>query len=422
MADSIRGARTLPGGAPARSPLIPQVWTVRGVGQDTLRGVTASVAALTGRRPLRPKVVDLFAGGGGLSLGFADAGAHVVTAVEENGWAAATHRTNHPATLVLNDRIGPRWDVLSKLEEHFGEADCDVLVGGPPCQGWSTLGHRANDDRRRAMNGCVRLFLRQVELLSPPAVLMENVRGLAVKDGGKHLVAAEERLRSAGYRAVTYDVRAADFGVPQLRHRVFLVGVRDDLGLDFVLRPTRSESRWLSVWDAIGDLPSIAAGERADNYASGPRTALQRRLRRGSRRLTLHEAPSHSPRILQILAALDREGSSRTDIEDALGLGSGFHNTYCRLRSGEPAPAVTSSAGRVSSGRNAHPFDDRALTPREAARLQTFPDTYRWVGPGRWSIYEQIGNAVPPALARAVAKQLLSLIAPSLGLTLDVAA
>ncbi len=340
-------------------------------------------------------------------------------AVEANKWAAATHRANHPETIVLNETIDNQWDVRSKLHELLGTEECDVLVGGPPCQGWSTLGHRANDIRRQAMNAGVELFLHQVELLRPPAALMENVRGLAVKDGGRHLIAAKDRLRLAGYRAVTYDVRAADFGVPQLRHRVFLVGIRNDLDLDFRLQATRSKKRWLSVWDAISDLPPLAAGQHSDAYSGRPRTAIQKRLRGGSRHLTLHEAPDHSPRILQVLSALRGEGSSRVNIEGELGLTSGFHNTYCRLRSGEPAPAITSSAGRVSSGRNAHPFDDRALTPREAARLQTFPDTYQWVGPGRWSIYEQIGNAVPPVLAQAVAKQLLSLLLPSLGRTLD---
>jgi DNA (cytosine-5)-methyltransferase 1 len=215
---------------------------------------------------------------------------------------------------------------------------------------------------------------------------------------------------------VTYDVRAADFGVPQLRHRVFLVGLRKDLGLKFELHRTRAERHKRTVWDAIGDLPSIVSGGSGTKYASPPRTRLQRRLRRGSRALSLHEAPDHSPRILEILRALSSEGASRADIEERLGLKSGFHNTYCRLRSDEPAPAVTSAAGRVSSGRNAHPFDNRALTPREAARLQTFPDTYQWKARGRFGTYEQIGNAVPPILAQAIATQLLETLEPRLRL------
>lgn len=314
------------------------------------------------------------------------------------------------------EEITPDWNVRAKLDEHVG-VDCDLLVGGPPCKGWSTLGHRANDVRREANNACVQLFLQQVELLKAPAVLMENVRGLAVKDGGRHLEAARSRLEAAGYRAWTYDVRAADFGVPQLRHRVFLVGIRRELGLDFSLESTHPEGRWRSVWNAIGDLPSLGPGETATAYEHQPTTTLQRRLRSGARgRLTLHKAPAHSPRIRTILKELAEEGASRADIEDRLGLTSGFHNTYCRLQSDKPAPAVTSSAGRVSSGRNAHPFDDRALTPREAARLQTFPDVYQWKAPGMWDVYEQIGNAVPPILAQAVATQLLAVIAPALGI------
>ncbi len=373
----------------------------------------------TGDRDLRYRVVDLFAGGGGLSLGFATAGARVVLAVEANDWAAKTHQANHPETVVLTETINEHWDIRSRLLDSVGTQDCQILVGGPPCQGWSTLGHRASDERRQSMNAGIGLFLRQVELLHPPAVLMENVRGLAVKEGGRHLRAAEDRLRSAGYRVTTWDVRAADFGVPQLRHRLFLIGLRNDLDLNFDLQPSCSKDEWLSVWDAIGDLPSLGPGEHADAYGGPAKTIFQKRLRDGSMILSLHRAPSHSERIRSILSALKDEGASRASLGDDIKPTSGFHNTYCRLRSDEPAPAVTSSAGRISSGRNAHPFDDRALTPREAARLQTFPDTYQWVGPGRWSIYEQIGNAVPPVLAQAVATQLLALLAPALGESRD---
>jgi DNA (cytosine-5)-methyltransferase 1 len=362
----------------------------------------------------RPIVVDLFAGGGGLSLGFQRAGAEIALAVEADPWAAQTYEANHRESTVLTERIHRRWDVTSRLRDEVGSDSCDILIGGPPCQGSSTLGHRANDARRQAMNAGVSLFLRQAELLKPPAVVMENVRGLAVKDGGVHLAKAQWRLRRAGYTVSSFDVRACDFGVPQLRHRVFVVGIRDDIGIEFELHPTHEQHERLTVWDAIGDLPSLNAGESSPQYACPPTTKLQQALRGRRRRLRLHQAPDHSDQIREVLRALAVEGASRAEVESKVELTSGFHNTYCRLRSDQPAPAVTSSAGRISSGRNAHPFDDRALTPREAARLQTFPDAYEWKGPGRWSIYQQIGNAVPPVLAEAVASQLIELLAPAL--------
>jgi DNA (cytosine-5)-methyltransferase 1 len=235
---------------------------------------------------------------------------------------------------------------------------------------------------------------------------MENVRGLAVKDGGKHLRRVEVRLRESGYAVTTLDVRAADFGVPQLRHRIFVVATRLDLQIDYQVVASHDESTVLTVWDAISDLPPLKAGTRSTEYLH-TETEYQREMRGDVGYLTWHEAPAHSDRILEILRALPREGASRSELTPRITLTSGFHNTYCRLWADKPAPAVTSSAGRVSSGRNAHPYDDRALTPREAARLQSFPDSYVWEG-DRWPVYQQIGNAVPPRLAEAIARPLIN--------------
>lgn len=379
--------------------------------------------------PLR--VVDLFAGAGGLSLGVERAGekvggAKVVLAVEASAKAARTYRANHPHTVMLEETIDRDWNVVERLEEHLDDPACDLLVGGPPCQGWSSLASRGDAARRDGLNACVGYFLAQVERLMPPAVVMENVRGLAVKDKGRHLRDLLAGLERLGYRAWSHDVRSADYGVPQLRHRVFVVAVQQDLEVEYELAATHQRPvdgqrldlgqwlpGWLTVWDAIGDLPSIPAGGRARAYGAGPTTGFQQAMRGDCGELTWHEAPNHSEKIRRVLRALKEQGASRAPIEDAVGLTSGFHNTYCRLRSDEPATAVTSSVGRVSSGRYAHPFDDRALTPREAARLQTFPDDYRWKAE-RWHVYLQIGNAVPPVLAEAVLTPLLERLVPSL--------
>lgn len=353
--------------------------------------------------------IEIFAGAGGLSCGLRAAGIDVQLAVEADAMAAETYRRNHTST-VLVERIHPKWSLLQAAEDQIDINECHLLAGGPPCQGWSSLGRRGSETRRFRLNSAIAHFFHQVELLRPAAVLMENVSGLAVHDGGRHVNNIKLRLRKNGYKSWNKLLRAADYGVPQLRKRFFVIAIRDDLKLDYEFpKPTHSEEEWLSVWDAIGDLPSIEAGSAKRRYTRKPKTKLQRILRGRCKKLTWHESPNHSKRILKVLRALRGDGSSRDQVLKKVKLTSGFHNTYCRLSKWAPAPAITGSAGRVSSGRNAHPVDDRALTPREAARLQTFPDSYKWCGE-RWPVYLQIGNAVPPLLAKAVADPLVKLL------------
>ncbi len=359
------------------------------------------------------RVVDLYAGAGGLSKGFEEAGAEIALAVEESPKVARTYRANHPDVVVLQESINEGWNIVERLTENLENPECSLLIGGPPCQGWSTIGGRGNGARRARLNASIEHFLTQVRFLRPPAVVMENVRGLAVREGGRHLKHVVEHLDEMGYWASAHDVRAADFGVPQLRHRVFVVAVLREYDIEYELRPTHQQSEWVDLWQAIGDLPSLGAGESASEYRMDPVNDFQRSMRRDRQLLTWHEAPNHSERMLEVLRAIPQEGASRAEIGDQVTLTSGFHNTYCRLWSNRPAPAITSSAGRISSGRNAHPFDDRALTPREAARLQTFPDDYEWEAE-RWPVYQQIGNAVPPQLAKTVAVPLLEGLATTL--------
>jgi DNA (cytosine-5)-methyltransferase 1 len=354
--------------------------------------------------------IEVYAGAGGLSCGLTSAGVKVDVAVECDTNAAATYLANHPAAIVLNERIHGKWNIVERLSGVYDASDCRLLAGGPPCQGWSSLGGRGNDIRRARLNAAISHFLRQVELVQPAAVLLENVSGLAVRRGGRHVREIESRLRKGGYKSWTKVLRAADYGVPQLRKRLFVVAIRDDLNLEYEFpEPTHTQDKWLTVWDAIGDLPTIDSGSSEERYTRSPKTPLQRLLRGRCHKLTWHESPNHSPNILRVLRELQGDGASRAQVEKKVKLTSGFHNTYCRLSKSAPAPAVTGSAGRVSSGRNAHPVDDRALTPREAARLQTFPDSYKWCGE-RWPVYLQIGNAVPPTLAKAVAEPLVRLL------------
>lgn len=272
------------------------------------------------------RVIDLYAGAGGLSAGFEEAGANVVVAVESSAKAARTYRANHQG-IVLEESIDENWNIVERLAENLEDSWCDLLIGGPPCQGWSTIGGRGNGARRALFNACIEHFLTQAELLRPPAVVMENVRGLALRDGGKHLQRVVERLKELGYRVSVHDVRAADFGVPQLRHRIFVVAVLKELGIEYELHPTHKPSEWVTVREAIGDLPSLSAGESASEYALEPRNNFQQRMRRGLQFLTWHEAPNHSQRMLEVLRALRTEGASRGEVGGQVTLTSGFHNT-----------------------------------------------------------------------------------------------
>jgi DNA (cytosine-5)-methyltransferase 1 len=357
------------------------------------------------------RAVELFAGAGGMGLGATRAGYTVVLAVEADSSAADTYAANHPETTVLTETIDDEWSAREALER-IGLIMPDVVLGGPPCQGWSSLGARADAPSKERLNACARLFMDKVLELQPLAFVMENVRGLHSADDGERLQELVAAVASE-YDVAAKVLKAADFGVPQLRHRLFIVGLRRDIGATFTFpTPLASDSDYLTVKDAIGDLPTIESGEKAVEYTSAPAAEYQRRMRGESTVLTLHEAPSHQPALIELLKQV-QPGKARSDLPEALRPSSGFHNTYGRLRWDKPAPAVTAAIGRVSSGRHAHPASHRALTPREAARLQGFPDSYVWVG-DRWPTYKMIGNAVPPDLAAAVLRQLGTLLTPRL--------
>lgn len=350
------------------------------------------------------RAAELFAGAGGLGLGAKRAGIDVVVAVEADADAARTYSRNHRRAAVVSESIDARWSLSDVLEKQ-GIGRVDLVLGGPPCQGWSTLGARSQDAHREILNECVSVFLDKVLEVRPLAFVMENVRGLKSAEQGRRLDRLLEGV-GAHYELSCEVLKAADYGVPQLRHRLFVVGIRKDLGVAFEF-PEVSVQRdqYTTVDDAIGDLPQLAGGECASEYCRSPVTPYQRRLRGSCEVLRWHEAPDHPDSLVELLKKIE-PGKARSDLPESERPRSGFHNTYGRMEWGMPAPAVTAAIGRVSSGRHAHPRDHRALTPREAARLQGFPDSYRWVGQ-RWHVYRMIGNAVPPDLAEAVLSALV---------------
>lgn len=337
---------------------------------------------------IAPTFIDLFAGVGGLTAGLEAAGWQSVLAVEHWRDAIDTYRQNFPGHTVYGGDV--RALSVAQLAR-LVPGDVDLVAGGPPCQGWSTVGKRRWDDER---NDLFTEFMRIVRAVRPRHFLIENVVGLRDMGAPEAVI---ELFSGLGYRVSVQVVRAADFGVPQLRKRIIFVGSRD--GSRFL--PIRGTAKSVvTVWDAIGDLPVVAAGETATHYTQQPATPYQRKLRRGSTTLQGHTVSAHPARLVEAISHIP-DGGNRRSIPDHLQPRSGFHNSYSRLASWLPAVAVTSNLGKPSATRCIHPFQDRGLTAREGARLQSFPDRFHFTG-GLVSQRLQVANAVPPLLSAAL--------------------
>ncbi len=359
----------------------------------------------------RPIVVDLFAGAGGLSLGFEQAGFDVVASVEIDPIHAATHHYNFPMSVAICRSVVEMSGPLIRDQAGIGSRDIDAVCGGAPCQGFSTIGKRALDDPR---NGLVYHFCRLVSELRPKYAVFENVRGLTMGAHKVFLNEIVETLSASGYQVqMPYKVlNAVDHGVPQDRKRLFLLASRDDQAM--AVYPT--DSPRTTVGDAIGDLPDADRFDAllvSDHVATAlsPRSAYAQRLRGETHDpLDLSHPRQWDPKLLTASTRTAHTVLSR-DRFRATALGAiepvsrflkldpaGVCNT---LRAG-----TDSARGAFTSPRPIHPKWPRVITVREAARLHSYPDWFRFHAT-KWHGFRQIGNSVPPLLARAVASQLV---------------
>lgn len=367
-----------------------------------------------------PICVDLFCGAGGLSYGLQLAGFHPVVAVDFDKNATATYQANHPDTVVLTEDICSL--DTNKILEHLKGRELDLLAGGPSCQGYSTHGKRDSNDPR---NFLFEHYLRIAKALRPKWILMENVQGLLTYNKGYFKERILSQLEAMGYHADAKVLTTADYGVPQLRKRIFFIATRTDQDITFP-EPTHSDGSsgrlkpYLTVGEALFDLPPILSREDKPTYIAQPKTALQKYLRASVNELTLHEARPLSEQAKQIAKHVREGFGLRSVPEDVLPerfkrmrtIGNGKLRKDCttlyhRLSRTKPSYTITCHFRNVASGPFLHPLEDRSLSPREAARLMTFPDSYRFVGVG---IPRQIGNAVPPLMAKAVGQHIKLLL------------
>lgn len=371
----------------------------------------------------RLTAIDLFAGAGGLSEGFAQAGVDIRAANDFDDFAGQTFALNHPSTAFIpgpieNIRAGVFLDAAGLLK-----GELDILLGGPPCQAFSVYNHQRgmHDDR----SGLFRQYLRLVEELEPKFVVMENVTGIMSVAGGHAVDEIIESLKRLGYYAEFKILKAEEFGVPQERRRVFFIGVKGGSSIAWPeathgvaqMGPLFSGNRkpTVTVQEAIGDLPPLAINEGCEvaAYTSAPMSDYQEMMRNGAGALYNHVAPSLQAINLERLKYIPQGGSWRDIPHELLPAGmkrakrSDHTKRYGRLHPDGLASTILTKCD-LHWGAYIHPWQERTITVREAARFQSFPDRIRFLGP-RGEQFRQVGNAVPPLLAKAVACAVLEM-------------
>lgn len=392
-------------------------------------------------------VFDLFAGAGGFGLGFEQAGFEVSLSLEMDAWACDTLRQNHPDMTIIQTDI--RDFANPQVIKSVSKNRPDIIIGGPPCQGFSIAGP-AQKDAKDLRNSLFKDFAGWIKVLEPKSFVMENVKGLLSRknsDGENVVEIMKQTFADLGYFVEVWTLNSAEYGVPQIRERIFIVGHQKDFEIgkppathtfnkinsnngNFAFLDEQDLRPAITLWDAISDLPELFAGkgEEEQTYNSEPETSYQELLRNSSERLYNHVAMQHSKRLVERFKHI-KWGESSSDVPSEHSArrrnGNGdlsgkiYDQNNRRLHPQKPSHTIAASfyANFV------HPYQHRNLTAREGARIQSFPDSYKFMGKKTvvshkllqreerfeekfLCQYNQIGNAVPPLLAKAVANHL----------------
>jgi DNA (cytosine-5)-methyltransferase 1 len=363
--------------------------------------------------------IDLFAGAGGLSEGFRMEGFQILAANDFDKDASATYKLNHPEVNFLD---GPIQDITGKdflKKANIKKGELDVLIGGPPCQAFSVYNHQRGFHDERS--GLFREYIRIVEALEPKMIVMENVTGMSSLEKGKAITEIHASLEKLGYNVEHKILKAEEYGVPQERRRIIFLGVLENCTIQWP-EPTHAKDgdktfkRFNTVWDAISDLPvlKIDEGFEEGNYNSVPLSNLQKYLRKKSNNIFNHYAPHLAPINMHRMQFIPQGGSWRDIPQELLPAGmkrakrSDHTKRYGRLMK-EGLSSTILTRCDPHWGAYIHPTQDRTLTVREAARLQTFPDRIKFSG-SRVEQYRQVGNAVPPLLGKAIAESVKNIL------------
>lgn len=367
------------------------------------------------------RIVDLFSGAGGLTFGFyyklineqfvINENCDIVFANEWDKAAAEAFRKNFPSINMINRDIKELTEEM--VNENLSGKKVDLIIGGPPCQSYSTIGRRKYDDKAKMYEE----YYRMLSIIKPKMFLFENVKGmLSMKnpEGGKVIDDIRMKFDSINYNIDFKVLDAADYGVPQHRERVFIIGWRKDLNIKWSFDNIEKSQKQISIKQAINDLPSVPAGENIKSYKEKhPTNDYQRLMRSHAGQITCHFSPIYGDKIQTVINnVIQGEGKNYINqlvdegkIPEEYRLTSGYDNTYGRLIESQPSTTITNNMSTPSGLRCIHYKENRALTPREGARIQSFPDWFEFVGTKK-DVTTQIGNAVPPLLAMKIATQI----------------
>ena len=349
-------------------------------------------------------VIDLFAGCGGLSKGFMDAGFDVLVGVDNDKAALNTFVLNHNGAKALNADLSKQ-ETFDEIKKLANGKSIDVVIAGPPCQGFSLTGPRNFDDERN------KLYLAVIEMVKqyqPKAFIVENVPGMATLYGGQIKDEILRRFDKLGYNIECKILCAADYGVPQIRKRLIFMGIRKDIGTPRFPMAKFTPDSYRTCRDAVSDLPSLEneMGSEESEYTQKPQTEYQKQMRKNCTVLHNHLGTNHTQMVKETIALVP-EGGNYKDLPPGWGESRKFHMAWTRLNGNAPARTVDTGHRNLF-----HYQYNRIPTVRESARMQSFPDDFIFTGT-KTQQSRQVGNAVPPLLGQALGEEILKIIQES---------
>lgn len=346
-------------------------------------------------------VIDLFAGCGGLSKGFLDAGFNIIVGVDNDEAALNTFKLNHDGAVTLKADLSSQ-ETFDKIKSIIGNRPLDVIIAGPPCQGFSLTGPRNFDDERNKLYLAV---FKTVKQFNPKAFIIENVPGMATLYNGEIKEEILKRFKALNYNIDCRILVAADYGVPQMRKRLIFMGVRSDIGTPVFPDALFSPDNYRTCRDAISDLPALidTLGQEVSDYTSNAKTEFQCIMRKDSKKLYNHTATNHTQMVKDTIALVP-EGGNYKDLPKGVGESRKFNEAWTRYDGNKPSRTID------TGHRNHFHYEyNRVPTVRENARLQSFPDNFIFTGT-RTQQYRQVGNAVPPLLGYHLAISIKKII------------